>query len=95
VPTYIKIIALLAFSAFVWAADETPKFQRGDCITPVAESYSWYGKYAVVEAYSSIDGLTKEKSYILAFPFSGSNSAIFSKEIELASKKVNPSLCGK
>jgi hypothetical protein len=78
-----------------WANDEAPKYQKGDCITPVAESYSWYGKYATVEAYSVIEGLTKSKSYILAFPFSGSNSTIFEKEIELATKKVKSSLCFK
>ena len=91
----ILAIILVSLSLSSWASDNDPKYQKGDCITPVVESYSWHGKYATVEAYSSIEGLTKEKSYILAFPFSGSNSTIFSKEIESATKKVKPSLCGK
>jgi len=92
-----KIIAtiLVSFSVSSWAIDDVPKYQKGDCITPIVESYSWHGKYATIEAYSAIEGLTKEKSYILAFPFNGSNSTIFSKEIESATKKVSPSLCGK
>jgi len=86
---------LVSLSVPAWASDNDPKYQRGDCITPIMESYSWHGKYATVEAFSVIDGFTKEKSYILAFPFNGSNSTIFSKEIESATKKVSSSLCGK
>ena len=78
-----------------WAIDDDQKYRRGDCITPVIKSYSWYGKHATVEAYSVIDGLTKEKSYILAFPFNGSNNTIFSKEIEYSTRKVSSSVCGK
>lgn len=85
---------MMSLTIFVWAEDG-PKYQRGDCITPVAESYSWYGKYATVEAYSSVEGLSEKKSYILAFPFSGSTSTIFEKEIESVTKKVKPSFCGK
>lgn len=85
---------LLQLSVVTWAKDSSPKYQRGDCITPVASTYSWHGKYATVEAFTSIDGLTKEKSYILAFPFSGSSSTIFDKEIEAATKKISQSLCG-
>jgi hypothetical protein len=90
----LSVLALVVVSVSSWANDDTPKFQKGDCITPIVESYSWHRKYATVEAYSSIEGLTKEKSYILAFPFSGSNSTIFSQEIEAATKKVDSSLCG-
>ena len=85
---------LASLSSFSLANEGFSKYKRGDCITPITVSYSWYGKYATVEAYSKIEGLTKEKSYILAFPFSGSNSTIFDKEIELVTKKVIPSLCG-
>lgn len=91
----ILAIILLSLSASAWAINNNPKYHRGDCITPVVKSYSWYGKYATVEAYSVIEGFTKEKSYILAFPFNSSISTIFSKEIESATTKVNPSLCGK
>lgn len=90
----LKII-LVSLSAPAWAIDDDQKYRRGDCITPVIESYSWHGTHATVEAYSVIEGFTKEKSYILAFPFNGSNSTIFTKEIEFATKKVCPSLCGK
>jgi hypothetical protein len=90
----IIIIAMLALSVSA-CADEAPKYQRGDCITPINESYSWYGKFAKVEAYSPIENFTKEKSYILAFPFHGSGNAIFIKEIEAATKKVRTSLCEK
>ena len=93
-----KILAiwiLISLSAISCANDATPKYKIGDCLTPVIESYSWYGKFATVDAYSAVEGFGKAKLYILAFPFSGSNSTIFGKEIELATKKVKPSLCGK
>lgn len=91
---FLGALLLITLSVFAWANTGAAKYSRGDCITPVVESYSWYGKYATVEAFSSIDGFSKEKSYILAFPYNGSNSTIFSKEIEAATKKVKTSLCG-
>ncbi|EAQ67463.1 hypothetical protein MED121_16089 [Marinomonas sp. MED121] len=92
----ILVFGLMALtSIFTWASDNNSKYQRGDCITPIKASYSWYGKYALVEAYSAIEGFTKAKSYILAFPQNGSNSVIFSKKIENATKKVEIKLCGK
>ena len=94
--TVFRIIAIAMLALSVSAcADEAPKYQRGDCITPINESYTWYGKFAKVEAYSPIENFTKEKSYILAFPFHGSGNAIFIKEIEAATKKVRTSLCEK
>jgi hypothetical protein len=93
--------SILAFFLIVitltlaWASDNNSKYHRGDCITPIEKSYSWYGKYALVEAYSAIEGFTKAKSYILAFPQNGSNNAIFSKKIESTTKKVEAELCGK
>ncbi|MGR6871480.1 hypothetical protein ACU6U9_04050 [Pseudomonas sp. HK3] len=90
----LTMLLIISFCPLSWA-DNSPKYKRGDCITPVVKSYSWYGKYATVEAYSIIEGFTKNKSYILAFPLSGSNSTIFDKEIESVTKKVNFSLCGK
>lgn len=91
----IPAVLILIISVSTWANDDKPKYQRGDCITPVMKSYSWYGAYAIVEAYSVIEGIAKEKSYILAFPYRGSNSSVFSNKIESSTQKVNPSLCGK
>jgi hypothetical protein len=91
----LTVYILISLPILTWANDDTHQYQKGDCITPVAESYSWHGKYATVKAYSSIEDLTNTKLYILAFPFSGSNSTIFTKEIESVTKKVRASLCGK
>jgi hypothetical protein len=94
----IRVLALgliCLFPVLAFAFGDNPKYQRGDCITPVEKSYSWYGKYASVEAYSVIEGFSKTKSYILAFPLTGSNSVIFNKTIETATEKVEPMLCGK
>jgi len=89
----ILATGLMVISGFILASSSSSKYHRGDCITPILETYSWYGKYAIVEAFSVIEGFANEKSYILAFPFNGSNSAIFSSRIEPATKKVTPELC--
>lgn len=91
----ISAVLILTLSVSTWASDDKPKYQRGDCITPVTNSYSWHGAYAIVEAYSVIEGIAKEKSYILTFPYRGSNNSVFNKKIESSTKKVIPSLCGK
>lgn len=90
----MTIFLIILLPLFLWA-NEKPKYVRGDCITPIVESYSWFGEYALVEAFSKIEGFGNEKSYVLSFPFSGSNSAIFSKEIEQVTKKVAGSFCGR
>ena len=74
-------------------AESAQKYERGDCITPINTTYSWYGKYAKVEAFSRIEGVTDSKAYILSFPFSGSSDSIFNKEIEQYTKRVNVKKC--
>lgn len=69
------------------------KYARGDCITPVDKDYSWYGKYARVEAFSRIDGISEKPAYILAFSKSPSTSVIFEQSIELHTEKVRNDLC--
>jgi len=84
---------LLILLATIVNAESVQKYERGDCITPTNTIYSWYGKYAKVEAYSRVENVTDSKAYILSFPFSGSSSTIFNKEIEQHTKRVNPKKC--
>ena len=92
-------IATKAFLVFLtctvasWSGAVTPKFQAGDCISPVDPTFTWYGKFARVDAVSRVDGFGGEKLYILAFPKSISNSVIFALEIEESVAKVTDSLC--
>ena len=74
-------------------AEIAQKYEIGDCITPTNTTYSWHGKYAKVEAFSTVQGVTDSKAYILSFPFSGSSSTIFNKEIEQHTKRVNAKHC--
>ena len=90
----LKLLLAMCISALSFLSAPSyaePKYERGDCITPVDPSYSWFGKYAIVEAYSAVEGFTG-KSYILAFP-RGSRSALFSEEVEQYTKKVELSFC--
>jgi len=86
-------IMLIITSSTTLANTLVQKYHWGDCITPTSKSYSWYGKYAIVEAFTPIKGFTNNNLYVLAFPFSGSNSAIFNKKIENETRKVEASLC--
>lgn len=90
----LSLFGLLTIIASSYADDVEPKYKRGDCITPIDVTYTWYGQYARVEAFSSLEGFSLSKKYILAFPNSISNDAIFYQQIELFTKKVNPKLCG-
>ena len=87
----ITIPLLIILSGCV---DEKPKYIRGDCITPIDPKYSWFGKNAKVESYSSIDSFS-DKNYILWFPNFRSNSVVFSQSIEVKTKKVDKQLCSK
>jgi len=88
----------LLFIGLAGVASCTPsdegKYKRGDCITPTDPLYSWHGEYALVDAYSRIEGFGKEKRYILTFPRSGSGTSIYDKDIELKTLKVSIELCG-
>lgn len=89
----VAIACLSVISSLSLANEIEPKYMRGDCITPTQESYSWHGEYATVEAFTPIEGFTSNKVYVLAFPFRGSNSALFSPEIEQETRRVKPSFC--
>jgi hypothetical protein len=88
----IYLCLLLLVFSFSILANEKPKYVRGDCITSIDQKYSWFGKTAKVEAYSSINGFSY-KNYILLFNNYQSNSVIFSKSIEISTKKVDKKLC--
>lgn len=83
------LILVFSFSA---SANDKSKYVRGNCITPTDQKYSWFGKTAKVEAYSSIEGFSG-KNYILLFKSYQSNSVIFSKSIEASTKKVDEKFC--
>jgi hypothetical protein len=80
-------------SAASWSSAATPKFSAGDCVSPVDPTFTWYGKFARVDALSKIEGFGVEKLYVLAFPNSVSNSVLFSLEIEKSVVKVADYLC--
>ncbi|EID0695623.1 TPA: hypothetical protein ACMDT1_003447 [Vibrio parahaemolyticus] len=85
------IISLFVFPMVSFASLDA-KYQRGDCITPTKPTYSWYGEYAKVEAYSSVDGFSG-KNYILLFPNYLASAAVFSSNIEKDTKKVSSEKC--
>ena len=89
----IILSTLLLVLANIVNAGIAQKYERGDCITPTDAAYSWHGKYAKVEAFSTVQGVTDSKAYILSFPFSGSSSTIFNKDIEQHTKRVNTKYC--
>lgn len=74
-------------------AEDEQRYSIGDCITPTEMNFSWYGEYAVVQAYSRIEGVTEDRAYVLAFPKSPSTSVIFERAIEESTEKVGIELC--
>lgn len=86
---YLLVILLLP--VFVTGCTSS-LYKAGDCITPTNESYTWYGKYARVEALAEIDG-SSGKKYVLAFPKAGINDAIYELDIESNTKKIDSSFC--
>ena len=92
---YSTKLLLLFFLCSVasWSSAVTPKFGAGDCITPIDKTFTWYGKFARVDAVSKIEGFSEERLYILAFPNAVSNSVLFSLEIEESVARVPVDLC--
>jgi len=90
--TSLGLISILIIFPLTSNAIGAPKYKATDCITPITNNYSWFGKYARVEAFSKIEGFPK-KNYILSFPTSISNSVIFGQEIENNTKRVNQNFC--
>jgi|GEM_PF-1066797 len=88
-------LSLLMSSGMAVAADsnvEAKPYQRGDCITATDQSYSWVGKFARIEAYSSIDGFGG-KNYVLLFYGYQTKAVIFDKSIEAHTVKVDSRYC--
>ena len=88
----ILFSACLIFSSTITQASDEQKYSRGDCITPTNETYSWFSKFARVDAFSEINGFSGKK-YILTFPNSVSNDSIFSKDIERDTKLMDKQNC--
>lgn len=89
----VLITALLALaSTTCLASDETGKYEQGDCIMAKDTSYTWFGEFAKVEAYSRIKGFAGPQ-YILYFPTYKANAVVFSPEIEGHTIKVAKNLC--
>jgi len=83
----LTLITLLVASCS--KASFLPKYKYGDCITPTDTRYSWYGKYAKVEAYvRKADGV-QGSAYVLWFPDYDSSTNFYEKEIESSTKKVS------
>ena len=68
------------------------EYKRGDCITPTDTTYSWFGQYAEVQAFTVAEGF-REPIYVLSFPNWVSNSAMFGKDIERFTTKVAEDNC--
>ena len=68
------------------------EYKRGDCITQTDTTYSWFGQYAEVQAFTVAEGF-REPIYVLSFPNWVSNNAMFSKEIERFTTKVAEDNC--
>ena len=88
----ILIITLLIFISVIACSAKEPKYKPGNCITPTDKNYSWYGKYARVDAFTEVDGYSG-KNYILTFPMYTSNSSIFNQDIESYTKLVDVNNC--
>jgi hypothetical protein len=88
-----KLLLIILLLSTVACSTDAPKYRLRDCITPTNDSYSWYGEYAIVEAFGKIGGYSRGKKYILRFPDYASNSSIFSKEIESQTKKAGVINC--
>lgn len=88
------LLLLLSLAIFTCNIEARPsfKYKQGDCITPINKAYSWYGKYATVEAVSSLDGFAGV-NYILLFKNYLSNSVIFSLAIETETRRVDSAFC--
>lgn len=89
--TLLLLLLLTIFTCNIEASSSF-KYKRGDCITPINKAYSWYGKYATVEAVSKLDGFAGV-NYILLFNNYLSNSAIFSLAIETDTRRVDSAFC--
>ena len=87
-----SILALASTSCM--AADETGKYEQGDCITAIDTSYTWFGEFAKVEAYSRIKGFAGPQ-YILYFPTYKANAVVFGPEIEGHTMQGPNSFCQK
>ena len=86
------IFILLVFIVVAACSRKEPKYKLGDCITPTDKNYSWYGKFAKVDAFTKLEGYSG-KNYILTFPKYASNTSIFTQEIESHTKKVDINNC--
>ena len=86
-----NIVTLLLLFGIIGCSEvlDSPKYKRGDCITPTNENYSWFGEYAKVEAFVLESTVTKNKSYVLSFPTYKTSNNLFDKEIERDTKKVD------
>ncbi|MDA8479829.1 hypothetical protein NNO04_14100 [Citrobacter sp. Awk 4] len=84
--------ALILSSAGCFASDEDGKYEQGDCIMANDTSYSWFGEFAKVEAYSRIKGFAGPQ-YILYFPSYKASAVVFGPEIEDHTIKVGNNYC--
>ena len=87
-----KILALTFIIGFIGCSEmvDPPKYEYGDCITPTKLSYTWYGKYAKVEAFvvKGVRGY-QSSTYVLNFPNDITTRNLYIKEIEADTKKVD------
>ena len=93
--TTVLTLSLLLGNGVAVTADasvEVMPYQRGDCITAIDPSYSWFGKFARIEAYSSLEPF-RGKNYVLLFYGYQTRAVIFDRSIEAHTVKVDNRYC--
>ena len=90
--TSLTLSLLLIFAGGCSKVIDPPKYESGDCITPIDPAYSWYGQYARVEALGKIPDYEGE-TYTLEFPNYNSADKHFARYIEFDTKAVDLENC--
>ena len=98
-----KLLPILSLLIIVSCSEilDPPKYEIGDCITPLGIEeigilYSWFGEYAEVEGLSPNTNGYSGSTYTLFFPTYDSASNLFvTEEIDRETKKVDISYCEK
>ena len=101
--TMNKLLPILSLLIIVSCSEilDPPKYEIGDCITPldtaqIGTSYSWFGEYAKIDGFKSKTEDVTGSTYTLFFPTYDSASNLFvTEEIDRETKKVDISYCEK
>ena len=91
---YFIVILCYLLSLNVSAHIEESKYSRDDCITPKVPSWSWYGKFAKVEALTYDKKYSDEVIYVVTYRWETIlQTHLLSKNVENHTIKAEPYLC--